>query len=486
MTILGIIFVPLALWAAVFRPRWLLPLLIVSSAFQASAVMNVGAGGGSYIGLMPYYFVALVICVRLFWDWAVGRGGPVSHNCVGIFLGSFAAFVFVAVLGAFVLPVLFQGAIVDVPREGIGELGPLRPTFSNWGQAGYLGMNFLLVVYALRTTRRWAQVGDTAKAMHLAAGLVVGLGIYQLISLFYGLPYPHTVINSNFGAYQGYMQTVLGQVRMSSTFSEPSDFAAFLVSYLGFCVVLVARRGARLWATLWIGIVALCLVLSTATTAYAAAGVLLVLFILFALFSRVRAERAEARRYAACLVLGVVLAGAAALLGAWFSGTGRRLRDVLETATVLKSESLSYQDRLASDRRAVGILSDTGGLGVGLGSNRPSSFLTWLLSNAGVVGSGLFILAFASLLRRARWWASASVLSERKRALISAAMWALAIHLVAKAISQPDLAFPTLWVWVIMLVVSMRVAWLDVQSGAARAPLSKSFLGNCRKAEQHS
>jgi len=484
MTILGIIFVPLALWAGTFRPRWLLPLLIVSSVFQAGAIMNVGAGGASSIGLMPYYFVAPVVCMRLFWDWASGKGRPASHSCVGGFFGILGAFVVVAVLGVLILPASFQGITVDVPREGIGNVGPLRPTFSNWGQAGYLGINFLLVVYALRTMRRWAQVEDAAKAVHLAAGLVVGLGIYQLISLFYGLPYPDTVINNNLGAYQAYHQTLLDQVRMSSPFSEPSNFAAFLVSYLGFCVVLVARRGAPIWASLWLGTVALCLLLSTSTTAYAAGGVLLGLFIVLALFGRVRAQRAAARRYAARLVLGVALAGAALFLGAWLSGTSWRLRDVLETATAFKSESRSYQDRLGSDLRAVGILLDTGGLGAGLGSNRPSSFLTWLLSNTGVVGSGLFILAFGSLLKRAHVCVAASALNERKRALISAALWALAIHLVAKVISQPDLAFPTLWIWVLMLVVPMRVAWLDAQSGAARAPLSKNSLGNFRKAEQ--
>ncbi len=62
LTPAGALFV-LAGFTVLFRyPRLLLHLLLVSAVFQAAAVVNVGE-----FGLPIYYFVALLITVRLGW-----------------------------------------------------------------------------------------------------------------------------------------------------------------------------------------------------------------------------------------------------------------------------------------------------------------------------------------------------------------------------------------------------------------------------------
>ena len=97
-----------------------------------------------------------------------------------------------------------------------------------------------------------------------------------------------------------------------------------------------------------------------------------------------------------------------------------------------KSGSDSYSQRSGVDAFSLQVVLRSLGVGVGLGSNRPSSFALMLLSNVGVVGSVLFVAAVVVVVRHALRCGGAGP-----------TIWVLAAILTAKLVSGPDLADPS-------------------------------------------
>jgi hypothetical protein len=94
--------------------------------------------------------------------------------------------------------------------------------------------------------------------------------------------------------------------------------------------------------------------------------------------------------------------------------------------------------REKTNKRAMEILHETNGLGVGLGSHRASSFFASLFANTGVLGFGLFIAMLGSLLWR--YW-RAPQLSDMQIFVATA----LPTATLAMGLGIPDLNMPMYW-----------------------------------------
>lgn len=467
VTPLGLAFLPIAAWALCVRPRDnLFGLLIFASVFQAGAVANVPIGG-TYIGLMPYYVAAIFLCARMALSLAGGKQGYTVRDPSG-FLKLLVIFTSLAVAGSFLWPNMFSGTPVYAPRGGIDsqvdQQTPLTYSFSNLGQAGYLAINLLILVYVSLRTWQWSSLERCVLALHAASAVVVFAGLYQLVAFWAGLPFPDWFFNSNLGGAQLASQSLGGIGRISGTFSEASNLAAYLSSYCAFLVILAMGRQLRPLGFLMLALSGVCLLASTSSTAYLVTAVVAIALFLkgavLPVVTRAKLRRVRPKESVAVVVLSIVIVSVSVV--ALRSGYG----EVLYEATLGKTSSGSYEHRSASNLYAVDLLRDTWGLGVGLGSNRPSSFLAWLASNVGVVGLILFAAAYAKLLRAASNYARQLPPSlGRKRALLAALQWAFCTHVVAKVVSQPDLAFPTFWMWTVLLFVWMKAA---ASSGRSR------------------
>jgi hypothetical protein len=109
------------------------------------------------------------------------------------------------------------------------------------------------------------------------------------------------------------------------------------------------------------------------------------------------------------------------------------IRSVFLSQTVEKIGSVSALSRFGADAYAFDLVLKTYGLGVGLGSNRPSSFVAALLSQVGVVGFVLFACAA---------WSTLWNLPKADRWIGMAALGLL----LSMAFGLPDLSFPFLWI----------------------------------------
>jgi hypothetical protein len=436
------------------RPARLEELLIYMAVFEAAAVVNLG--GGFSVGLSPYFFTASLLAIRIGAKWNNGRirfkRGEFTQNHLQIA----AIFILWCVISAFVLPVLFEGTPVDSPRAGVENVSymeppPLKWTFSNAGQAGYMVLNFfaLLALADFCTSRPLNALMD---AFSYSGGIVALIGLYQMMTFHTGLPFPSSFLNSN-GTYgQNYSQRIgNGWHRVSSTFVEPSSAGAFLSCWVVFELLLsswgAAHRTRHGIFTLLGGVV---LLATTATTGYVTIGLVMAF-----IGGRLAVEVVGRGRIPIRISL-TVAAIAMVALGFFTLGHGSGLlNDILWK----KANSASGVGRWGTVRHALVVLQDTYGLGAGLGSNRAFGALAYIGSNLGVFGLIVFSYMQAQLLSKSISIFCFHRTSLTDRVAIIACVGAFLTNLIAAMVSGAEISSPRMWLLWGMLLASLRTQY---------------------------
>ena len=460
-TFLGIAFIFLIVWAVFVHPRDnLLCLLIFSSVFQGGAIANFSIGT-SYVGILPYYVVALLICAQLTL-YALQDNHILTRREPIKFLNSLFLFTAWAVASAFILPRLFQGAQVYTPRGGIDSQvnaqNALKYTFSNLGQAIYLTINFMVVAWVAVRPWQWASMEKMLNALHAASVAVILVSLYQLVAFWFGLPSIDWLFDNNLGGAQLTNLTLAGVGRISSTFSESSTMAAYLTSYVIFLFIIMRHRQLGIGGFILLVAGVICLLLSTSSTAYIVLAILALIFFVRLLVTIM--IKAKLRNIS--LIESITAAASIGILIiVLYIALQTSYADAIYESTIGKTDSSSYEARNSSNWHAFRIFAETWGLGVGLGSNRPSSFLAWLLSNVGAIGLILLFFAYIRLMQGTKRYATMFRHQDRKTAILSALWWGFLTHVIAKLISQPDIAFPTFWVWTILIVAWLKSAYCE-------------------------
>jgi len=405
----GAIFLPL-LMAVVFLARpWLPALLLVATTLQAASVVNVDlaallpeSGLGVY-GITPYNAVALCMGVLL-----LERGltvGCVLPVQVRKAAALFMAYALVAVVGALVLPRVFEGTRVhemltlySISKPPV----PLHASLSNNVQAANVCVHGVVLLYVLQCEQ---EPGFTHRMMlgALAAlALVLGVGLFERMAFV--LAWPSSVafwLNNPGYALLGGQLTAGDILRVSTPFSEPSYTSSYLATTtLGFMAVVAFGQRTR-WALVLGGVSALGLFNTLGSTGWAAAG-WAALAMVFWMGARASVldenHHIRPREASIWLVLTAVL-----VVTLWTAQSTRYSQDIDKTLNELllnKAQPGNQEERALTNVRALEIVQETHGLGVGMGSNRASSFYASLLSNTGVPGAMLFAAMLGTLLWR--------------------------------------------------------------------------------------
>jgi hypothetical protein len=462
-TPIGLIVMPLSLFILFFKPRYLGCWAILLSPFQAASVLNVG--GNFPIGVSPYFFVCVLIFVAFVPLWLSGRLAFASDDVSLRMVRPLFFLVLWAVVSAFLLPKLFAGVGVNTPRGGMDSpyTVPLVWTMSNAAQAGYVFLNFIFFLFVIWRSRGESEFRQLVQAFMGAGAVAATIGAYQFIAHCFGLPYPADFFNSNLAWRQLIGQQVAGVWRMSGTFSEPSAAGAFFAVWTTFFLLLATGvRSAKMWQwTMLLGGAAM-LLLTASTTGYLTGAVVLALLGAWEL-RRAIVLRTVNIKALVCLIVIAGLLLCAALL---FDDFGRLLSKLFFE----KTASASGRDRMTTIREAFTITLQTWGMGVGLGSNRPSGMLFYLLSNIGVPGLLVFgyllFATFASL-------GEAFRLAAPKPAggFLMGAAWAFLAALLAMLAAGGDMVSPLLWVTWALLAAGIRATALDAIGGEGQPPI---------------
>ena len=130
-------------------------------------------------------------------------------------------------------------------------------------------------------------------------------------------------------------------------------------------------------------------------------------------------------------------------------------------------EQVARADGRLSDAFAIRIFFNTYGLGAGLGSNRPSSLVTYLLSNVGLVGCVLFGLFIARMLAALR-----DACRTERTTELRFVLWMIIGWLVAMVLSVPDLSFAPFWAILATAVSAVSARSLAASMVPGRAPVA--------------
>lgn len=392
---------------------------IFNSAAYIVILLSVFQGCGIVIGDIPIVPVAVAqMILAILFFLRILLQGKITTTNVKMRI-SFWLFIFVvyAILTAIILPNVFQGHLVYNPRTGMDsqEINSLMFSISNFGQIVYLIFNsiFFLVVFYSSKSKEMLNV-------LLYSGLIIlFFAFYQKISQLTNIWYPYEFINSNNLYYQGYDQILNGVNRVSSTFTEPSiaggALGTFFTYYL-FCVYNNLRdiKSVFLLLLYLIGVL-----LTTSSIGYLQVAFSILLLTLY--------TAKGSKKTFSFIILTVIVA----IFSLYYY-------DIIKEVIIYKSDSLSFTIRFATDYYAIKILFSTFGLGVGMGSNRPSSFITYLLSNMGIIGTCLYAIFIWQIIKYGLIKKNPSI---KQKAL----MMALLSCLFGKVLGIPDINAWNYW-----------------------------------------
>lgn len=426
-------------------------LLAFFSIFQGMVVP-----GTEQFGVSPFLLVQILLFFYAIVYWM--KYDLVIPEKWNGFVFWFSAFSLISILSAFILPMVFSGMRVYTPKGGVDQQymsqGILLPSASNIAQAVYLFLYWVgILLFVMRKDRKLL---DSTNNAYFISGIVVCFfAFYQLISILFGIYYPaeYLLNNETFGIASDTIFAFLP--RINSTFTEPSIYAMFMGSFVAWTYIqfLNAKPGktARYWFVLLV-ISLFCLLISASSTGFVAVAAFFVLHTFVALCCRTRGSKG--RR-----IILTVSSFFAVIAALYFLVPGVDI--ILDTVIFDKGASDSSVHRLAADRFALNLLSETNFLGVGLGSNRPSSFLTFLISNIGLLGTFCIVAAAVSLLLHSMRGDRTGKAESRDLIACEASGWALLVMLIAKTLGGPDLSFPPMWVLLGYFILSIRQIELE-------------------------
>lgn len=419
-------------------------LVLVSTVLQAAAVFNLpigdaGAKGVGAYGISPYMLMALVAGI----SWLVRGGRDRSIQLpkqVHLPLGFLVGYAIVAVMGALVLPKWFDGLPVNLLVElfGINSLAPLRASLSNIVQAINLCAHCVVLLFMLQA----AQIENGLKGLKSGVAgslaLVLCSAFYEQAAQTKGWPSLVPYLANNLGYAQAPVAERMIWFRIGLPFTEPSYASAYLAATsIGLWTLALLGRGWR-WA--WIVAIAstVGLLNTLGATGLAATGGAAVILVFWVFINAWRSGTGFSVRFRAAVMFLVLVIGSTWGYKAYLESSYKDKVDEVVSGLIVTKAKLNDGSRELSNKRAMEIVKETYGLGVGLGSNRASSFFASLVSNTGVLGALLFSGMLLTLLWR---YFKAPQLSDMQIFVAAS----LPTATLAMGLGIPDLNLPMYW-----------------------------------------
>lgn len=303
----------------------------------------------------------------------------------------------------FTIPRALRGElqIITLDRLGTGAymLTPLRPVSGNISQAAFAVANaatFIAARYLLRLPERVVAYSSAVLWLATINCLAAALNLAE-----HYLPIPNLLeyVRTAYRVYETYEQKSTGLVRIHGTFPEASVFSSFSLGLFGFTFSLWLNRVRSLWTGTLAALLLAFLLFSTSGTAYGGLAIYGSLFVL-GLLRRAWSEGRMPR--SAMLFSGVVLATTVAVAMIVFEAplVDRVIR-FFQATVIDKLETKSGVERTLWNLQAWRNFVESYGLGVGIGTARPSSFVLTVLSNIGAIGTFFYGLFLYHVLRPA-------------------------------------------------------------------------------------
>lgn len=400
--LIGLLLSVCALVALFYSRTSTLAVLCVALLFQASAAITLHAMGGSPIppGYLMIVFLGLAVLVR-----AGGPGRVLETLSFGRAEYILILFIAWAIITALFMPRIFQGMFEVYPLGTDTTRGlfrqPIAPLTSNIAQSVYYvgDLAVFIIVGAMLLSMRTLR--PIALAVLISAFFNIAFVFVDTAAYLTGTGNLLSFVR-NADVIHRAEDVVLGMKRVTGFFPETSSYSIHAMGLFAFTFRLW-RGGVSLPYT---GAIALAtfisLILSTSSTAYAALAIYLMIVMprdFSGIDSSLPNDRGRVGRTGLLLSLipvgGVLAAIAIAVRPDLLDPINNMINEML----INKLDSDSGVERMNWNMLALQNVLDTYGLGVGVGSNRNSSFVIALVSSTGIIGTLLFVLFILKVFR---------------------------------------------------------------------------------------
>lgn len=414
-------------------------LVFIFAMFPGISVFNWTQGSFQF-GVQSYFMSLGLIFLQVIFFLTQGRSLVFSKS-TQFFLTIFIFCIIYVIISSFLLPRVFEGLPIYSPRLGIDSqyenLTKLIWTPSNLVQSIYLILNFIFLVFILKENS--ISLNQSRVVLTSSALIYSFLILLQKSLDLLKISFPYNLIYNNPTYGYGFSQQISGNLRVQAGFTEASTAAAYGAALFAFCL-FEYLRGQKHYLILTLGVF-LSVILTTSSTGIALIAIIFLMLLPRGLYSLILGR--FILKLGFVYIVSIVFFLMVFIVFPQFAAA-------LSEITIAKSQSLSFRNRLASDLASLNIFVQTAGYGVGLGSNRPSSFFTALLSNLGWIGV-FVVIALGRFFYQwwHRWWKNPD--------LQTSLMAAFFVYVITKLIALPDVNDPIFWTLLgIALIVRLK------------------------------
>lgn len=375
----------------------LLWMTMICALFGGSAAILLPALGGASIP--PVQFALAFLAARCVLPGS-GQHVALSNGLrANTFLGIYVAY---GLITAMIASRLFAGTIQVVALRyqfswSLFSTTPLAFSSSNITTSVYLIGTFLISVGT------YVALQNREKALSFVNVAVVVVWIHAFFgisaALLKGTPYDMFIDFIRNANYAQLDQVIGGFVRINGVFPEASSYASFGFNWFVFLFecwfrnILPKRTGPASVA------MAVVLILSTSTTAYAALAIYAAIFLFRILILPQALPVRKGMVLVAATIFVVVLVATASLL---FPEVANSIWTLLRHLTVDKQDSESGLQRAFWARIGIDAFIASWGIGVGPGSFRSSTIITAMIGSVGIFGTLVFVLHFLRVIKPLR------------------------------------------------------------------------------------
>lgn len=439
ITVYGYIFIPLLFALLVLRPKYLIYVLIFSLTLQVTSIFNVGD-----YSMQIYRFITLLLSIRfliyLFMNRVSIRLKHKEIKNVIIYGSLFTVFV---ILWSYLAPIIFSGYPVYPPDLSIDYSAlfgpsPLHFSIYNIAMNAYVLLYFLSLVYISILSWTIKDLFIVRWVIFFSFCLVILTSVSQSLNYLFGTvdftQYIYTVTTR--ALHYDLIGSFLPIPRIQATYFEPSNLAPFLIALYAYYLYSLFTR-FKFINILFCLLFFIMILLSASTTAYLSLLVVTFLVLLYVNPVKISKLGIRIKKNVLFLLFGLFLLFLIILVVIYFTIGFQIFNDLVNVYLVYKSSTRSFLYRTTADLYALHLFLNTFGLGVGLGSNRPSSLIPYLLSQLGILGTILFIIFMFKLIQ--------FCYQTLKDTEYFAFFFLIPSVLLTQIIAYPDITNPTLW-----------------------------------------
>ena len=392
------------------------------------------------IGITVYYVICILIVLLYLFKQSLLIRKLYFSKPLHIPIVIFLCFLVWGIYSAIFFPAVFEGMLTTNTTSGMSSVTGITYSLSNLAQVGYLIISFIVLLSFSSKSDSYFNFHQIAKLLLLPLTILVLLSIWHFFSKISDIWYPIDFL-LNMPERHGLPEAVVQGIlpRASGSFMEASQISRYCVPFFAFYLYLsffAPKYTYPLWGVLMsaIGII----------LSFSSVGLLSLIATLIAIFfmnimhflSGKKNNLLKKRQFYAIVIIFV--SG-----GLIFVFAGTFVAKVFELLIFEKINTKSFYARTGSDLIVINTFFQSYGLGVGLGSVRPSSFIASLLGQVGIIGSVLFFSYGLSLFL---------VIKRFDNKIYgNSIFFAIFLEIIARSIGGPDLSEMALWPWLFFM-----------------------------------